>query len=217
MGSNSYQASPCRAEVGWAWWLLCHPSPNVRSATHQLFCESSVVSNRREPHMCVAEFTSHVACRPSTTRKQIAHSSRGRPANSGQQARQSHRGYPVIVVQPDIEAMLRQVWRVLRHRPVLLCVASPKRSTPCAPTSRRLGASADRRADPSAGGGCGASPPRKSARLPASAPRKRRRSTRAARRHLVPAVRVQPVIAQAYAEPDGHPVEQDRCCQNRSN
>src|ERR1044071_9025815 len=34
--STSYQARPCLAEVGCAWWLLCHPSPKVKRATHQL-------------------------------------------------------------------------------------------------------------------------------------------------------------------------------------
>ena len=33
--------SPCRAEAGKAWWLLCQPSPNTRSATSQLFRASS--------------------------------------------------------------------------------------------------------------------------------------------------------------------------------
>ncbi len=33
--SISYQARPWRADTGWAWWLLCQPSPNVSSATHQ--------------------------------------------------------------------------------------------------------------------------------------------------------------------------------------
>src|SRR4051812_19465476 len=77
--SNSYQASPWRAETGCAWWLLCHPSPNVSSATHQLLRESSLVSNRREPHMCVAEFTSQVACRPKTTRKNTPQRTIGHP------------------------------------------------------------------------------------------------------------------------------------------
>src|SRR5262245_2701076 len=59
--SNSYHARPWRADTGCAWWLLCQPSPNVRSATHQLLRESSRVSKRRDPHMCVAELTSQVA------------------------------------------------------------------------------------------------------------------------------------------------------------
>src|ERR1017187_6937173 len=78
-GSNSYQASPCRAEVGWAWWLLCQPSPNEMSATHQLLRESSRVANRRAPHMWVAEFTSQVACRPKTMRKKVVHSRMRQP------------------------------------------------------------------------------------------------------------------------------------------
>src|SRR5688572_30805347 len=77
--SSSYQARPCRALVGWAWWLLCHPSPKVRSATHQLLVESSRVLKRREPQRCVAEFTSHVACSPTVVRKKIPHSTYGTP------------------------------------------------------------------------------------------------------------------------------------------
>jgi hypothetical protein len=61
VGSNSYQASPWRADTGCAWWLLCQPSPNVSSATHHEFFESSRVAKRRLPHICVAELTSHVA------------------------------------------------------------------------------------------------------------------------------------------------------------
>src|SRR6188472_4543378 len=72
VGSNSYHARPWRDEVGWAWWLLCHPSPNVNSATHQLLRESSRVAKRRLPHMCVAELTRYVECRPATTRRKIA-------------------------------------------------------------------------------------------------------------------------------------------------
>src|SRR6185369_8774879 len=71
--SISYQASPWRAEVGWAWWLLCQPSPKVSSATHQLFLESSDVENRRVPHMCVAELTNQVACKLKVTRKNMPH------------------------------------------------------------------------------------------------------------------------------------------------
>jgi len=48
---------------GWAWWLLCQPSPPVSRATHQLLRESSRVSKRRLPHMWVAELTSQVAWR----------------------------------------------------------------------------------------------------------------------------------------------------------
>src|SRR6185436_13536308 len=44
--SISYQVKPCLAARGCAWWLLCQPSPKDNIATHQLFLESSVVSNR---------------------------------------------------------------------------------------------------------------------------------------------------------------------------
>src|SRR5574341_383373 len=77
--STSYQARPWRAEVGCAWWLLCQPSPKVKSATHQLLRESSVVTKRRLPHKWVAEFTSQVECSPTTTRKKTPHRTKGHP------------------------------------------------------------------------------------------------------------------------------------------
>ena len=80
--STSYHVSPWRAAVGCAWWLLCQPSPKVRSATHQRFVESSAVSKRREPHKCVAELTSHVACSPTVTRRKTAHSSSVQPPSA---------------------------------------------------------------------------------------------------------------------------------------
>src|SRR4029079_17713716 len=77
--STSYHARPCRALVGCAWWLLCHPSPNVSSATHQLFVESSCVSKRRAHHFTLSEFPSHVACSPTVVRKKIPQSTYGSP------------------------------------------------------------------------------------------------------------------------------------------
>src|SRR6266852_4301685 len=84
--SISYHFKPCRAEVGCAWWLLCQPSPKVRSATHQLLRESSLVSNRRRPHRCVAELTSHVECRPTVTRRQTPHNTIGSPPKANRMA-----------------------------------------------------------------------------------------------------------------------------------
>src|SRR5574342_785432 len=78
-GSNSYQAKPCRAEVGCAWWLLCQPSPKVMRATHQLLRESSRVAKRRVPHICVAEFTSQVPCNPTTVRRKMPQRTIGQP------------------------------------------------------------------------------------------------------------------------------------------
>src|SRR5215203_6361864 len=80
--SSSYHARPWRALTGCAWWLLCHPSPNESSATHQLFVESSRVANRREPQRCVAEFTSQVQCRPKVVRKKLPQSTYGMPPNA---------------------------------------------------------------------------------------------------------------------------------------
>ena len=40
---------PCSAEVGKAWWLLCHDSPNDGIASHSRFRDSSFVSNWRRP------------------------------------------------------------------------------------------------------------------------------------------------------------------------
>src|SRR5579863_4062886 len=82
--STSYQVKPWEAEVGWAWWLLCQPSPKVSSATHQLLVERSRVAKRRDPQECVAEFTSQVACSKKTVRKNVPHKSHGNPpmANS---------------------------------------------------------------------------------------------------------------------------------------
>src|SRR5579884_1492307 len=77
--SISYHRRPCRADVGCAWWLLCQPSPKVNIATSQLLVERSFVAKRREPHMCVAEFTAHVECRPMTTRRKIPHSTHFHP------------------------------------------------------------------------------------------------------------------------------------------
>ena len=47
--------------------------PGVRSATHQLFFESSLVWNRRFPQRWVAEFTSQVQCSATVTRRMMAH------------------------------------------------------------------------------------------------------------------------------------------------
>ena len=47
--SISHGRSPCRAEVGKAWWLLCHDSPKDSGASHRRLRDSSSVSNRRRP------------------------------------------------------------------------------------------------------------------------------------------------------------------------
>src|ERR1700757_2676681 len=78
-GSTSYHLRPWRADTGCAWWLLCHPSPPVSSATHQLLRESSRVSNLRDPQMWVAEFTNQVTCNPTVTLREIPQSTHDHP------------------------------------------------------------------------------------------------------------------------------------------
>src|SRR5271166_145123 len=80
--SNSYHASPWRADCGCAWWLLCQPSPKLRYATHHRLRESSSVAKRLEPHMCVPEFTNQVECSRNTVRRNIAQNKTFHPPSS---------------------------------------------------------------------------------------------------------------------------------------
>jgi hypothetical protein len=48
-GSKFQRERPWRAEVGKAWWLLCHDSPNVNGASHHTLRDSSGVVNARRP------------------------------------------------------------------------------------------------------------------------------------------------------------------------
>src|SRR6186997_551434 len=124
--SISYHARPWAADVGCAWWLLCQPSPKLSAATHQLLRESSRVSNRREPHMCVAEFTSHVECSPTVVLRNTPHSTQFQPP-SASSTRPS-------VVKGIQWYLLIQTWNASRPRSgayfavmtLSLCRASPK-------------------------------------------------------------------------------------------
>src|ERR1700679_2826144 len=103
--SNSYQVRPWRALTGWAWWLLCQPSPPVRMATHQLLRESSLVSKRRLPQRWVAELTSHVACRPMVTR--IERGTERELCEAGDDERQV-----VVLREPDVDTVAGEVGSV---------------------------------------------------------------------------------------------------------
>src|SRR5687768_8631535 len=48
--SNCHHFSPCRAEVGKAWWLLCQPSPIASTPKIVLLRDSSWVLKGRVPH-----------------------------------------------------------------------------------------------------------------------------------------------------------------------
>src|SRR5918993_2009295 len=128
--STSYHARPCAADVGGAGWLLCQPSPKLSAATHQLLRESSRVSNRREPHMCVAEFTSHVACNPTVVRRNTPHSTQFQPPSASSRNPSAVSGTQWY--------LLIHTWKASRPRSgayfavivVSLCIASPNRIQP---------------------------------------------------------------------------------------
>ena len=48
-GSNCQRREPWRAEVGNAWWLLCHASPNVKNDSHARLRDSSPVVEAGAP------------------------------------------------------------------------------------------------------------------------------------------------------------------------
>src|SRR3984885_6473095 len=56
-GSSSQRRSPCSAEVGNAWWLLCQASPRESGASQARLRDSSPVSNRRRPKKWQSELT----------------------------------------------------------------------------------------------------------------------------------------------------------------
>ena len=47
--SNCQRPRPWRAEVGKAWWLLCHASPKASGASQARLRDSSPVANGRRP------------------------------------------------------------------------------------------------------------------------------------------------------------------------
>ena len=49
LGSTWRRPRPCRAEVGNAWWLLCHASPKAIGASQPRLRDSSPVANGRRP------------------------------------------------------------------------------------------------------------------------------------------------------------------------
>ena len=65
--SNSHQRIPWAAEVGKAWWLLCHASPKDSTDSHARLRDSSSVSKRRRPKKWHSELIEKVTwCRTSS-------------------------------------------------------------------------------------------------------------------------------------------------------
>jgi hypothetical protein len=58
--SSSHQRRPWRADVGNAWWLLCHPSPKAITPKKRLLRLWSWVSKGRVPQMWQTELMLHV-------------------------------------------------------------------------------------------------------------------------------------------------------------
>jgi hypothetical protein len=134
----------------------------------QLLQESSGVAKRRLPHMCVAELTSQVVCKPTTTRRPPPQHKRN-SADRKQQASKHDHGSPVIVVQPDIKAIFRQVGRVFRQERRIIVLARPNHKPAAGNEDHPVGPTFD--------DGSGESPPRRSVPLRALTRRRQRKST----------------------------------------
>ena len=78
-GSSCHQRSPCRAEVGKAWWLLCQASPKVGGASQARLRDSSPVAKRRRPKKWQRELMQKVAWWRTNIRTAPPHSSPVRP------------------------------------------------------------------------------------------------------------------------------------------
>ena len=72
--SISHGLRPWRAEVGNAWWLLCHDSPNDSGASHSRLRDSSPVSKRLRPKKWHSELIEYVTWCSRKTRTSPPHS-----------------------------------------------------------------------------------------------------------------------------------------------
>ena len=72
--SSSHGFIPCRNEVGNAWWLLCHDSPNDSGESHSRLRDSSPVSKRRRPKKWHSELIEYVTWWSRNTRTRPPHS-----------------------------------------------------------------------------------------------------------------------------------------------
>ena len=76
LGSSmrSYQRIPCAADVGNAWWLLCHASPKDSGASQARLRDSSPVSKRLRPKKWHSELIEYVTWCSSRIRTAPPHS-----------------------------------------------------------------------------------------------------------------------------------------------
>ena len=81
-GSISQRPMPCAADVGNAWWLLCHASPIVSGASHIRLRDSSFVANLRRPKKWQSELIEYVEWCRTRTRTAPPHSRPVKPSRS---------------------------------------------------------------------------------------------------------------------------------------
>ena len=208
--SNSYQARPWRAETGCAWWLLCQPSPNVSSATHQLLRESSrVAKRRRAPH--VRRRVHQPGRVQADDDAQEDAPEHHRPAADREQDEAEQRERNVVIgVQPAVEGVGAEVRRIAPHQRGVVVVRvaeeDPAHVGPEPAVARRVRIAVvvgvlmvhAVRGDPE---------DRPALERQRAAERE---EVLERLRRLVAAVRVQPVVAEADAEADRNPVQHQR-------
>ena len=93
-------------------------------ATQKLFVEVSAVRNRRDPHMCVAEFTSQVECSPRTVRRKTA-PNHERPTTEREKHHPNDVRHPMLFADPHIKFVFAKVGNVGEKFPTELCIALP--------------------------------------------------------------------------------------------
>ena len=90
---------------------------------------------RREPHECVAELTSQVACSPTTVRTKDTPHDEWQAAD-GEQYDAEHNYRDVMIFRdPDVEPVFGEVGNVTGYVVVSWCIDFPSVSIPCAPTT----------------------------------------------------------------------------------
>jgi hypothetical protein len=140
----------------------------------------------------------------------MPHSTIDTTADGKQQPRQQNLRQPVIVVQPDVEAMLRQVGRVLGHQPGVVVLGfahqDPAHVRPPTAIVRRVRIA--RQIGFLVVDAMRGHPENRAAFEGQRAAD--RKQVLQGQRHLVRAVGMQPVVAHADAQPRGEPQQEQQ-------
>src|SRR5437899_5276299 len=94
-------------------------------ATQKLFLDLSWVENRCDPHICVAEFTSQVECRPTTVRRKSPHIKYCQPPKTSMTTPKTAMGSQCHLLIQTWKLLLRRSGTYDRSSDDLLCIASP--------------------------------------------------------------------------------------------